>query len=77
MQKFQGFILLVIMFIFSKQELRSIKRHLKYQLSSGHDEFVHVVDPFHIMLPSNRKIMIFTRERTDENYEKYKCQRNK
>ena len=33
-RKVQGFILLVIMFIFSKQELRSIKRHLKYQLSS-------------------------------------------
>ena len=33
-QKVQGCILqLVIMFIFSKQELRNVKRHLKYQLS--------------------------------------------
>ena len=33
MQKVQGCILQLVMFIFSKQELRNTKRHLKYQLS--------------------------------------------
>ena len=32
-QKVQGCILQLVMFIFSKQELRNVKRHLKYQLS--------------------------------------------
>ena len=33
MQKVQSCILLLIVFIFSKQELQNIKGHLKYQLS--------------------------------------------
>ena len=32
-QKVQGFILVLIMIMFSKQELWSMKRHLKYELS--------------------------------------------